>query len=91
MLSIAIPVKAVALSARCEMIRMRSRPLPVHDERSSLRMVTYGRVREIGCGMPAGTLAASLALARIRTAAGIDERARLNVGSTGEGKRSEYG
>eukprot|EP00965_Chrysotila_dentata_P088730 2929151-Pleurochrysis_carterae.AAC.1 len=82
----AMPVEADALSARCEMMRMRSRPLPAHRMRSSLRVAMYGSDSVVGCEAPAGALAASLALARVCAAAGRDDKARLKVGSMGEGE-----
>eukprot|EP00965_Chrysotila_dentata_P099691 3294832-Pleurochrysis_carterae.AAC.1 len=71
------------------MMRMSSRPLPAHRMRSSLRVAIFdsdGRDSVVGCEAPAGVLAASLALARVCTAAGRDDRARLKVGSMGEGE-----
>eukprot|EP00965_Chrysotila_dentata_P260446 6213908-Pleurochrysis_carterae.AAC.2 len=39
-----MPVEAVALSARCEMMRMRPRPLPTHWVQSLFRVATRSTV-----------------------------------------------
>eukprot|EP00965_Chrysotila_dentata_P134755 4457472-Pleurochrysis_carterae.AAC.1 len=59
--------------------------------RSTLAKNSDGSDRVVGCGAPAGALAASLALARVCAAAGSDDKVRLKVGSIGEGEWIEYG